>query len=157
MDTGRPVAGEEEVTDIKMKRRFNNDTAASRSCALGFTQADRGRGRLRSSDRAPGCPHEEAVMNHGFGHEVPTRHAQHAHRQVTRYLVVIGSPDGALARLFRADRTQAAEFDAGSEEVAELIKVAAASSGAAGPEWDRVLGGHTAAERAGATVYELPV
>ncbi|MFN3304924.1 MAG: hypothetical protein ACK44A_14565 [Roseateles sp.] len=96
-------------------------------------------------------------MNHGFGHEVPPRHAQHAHRQVTRYLVVIGSPGGALARLFVADRSQVAEFDAGSEEVAELIKTAAASAGAGGAEWDRALAGHTAAERAGATVYELPL
>ncbi|MFN3862219.1 MAG: hypothetical protein ACK4R2_12200 [Roseateles sp.] len=96
-------------------------------------------------------------MNDGFGHEVPPPHAQHAHRQVTRYLVVIASPSGTLARLFLADRTQVAEFDAGSEEVAELVKVAAASSGATGAEWDRALAGHTAAERAAATVYELPV
>ncbi|MEO6277538.1 hypothetical protein [Roseateles sp.] len=96
-------------------------------------------------------------MNDGFGHEVPPPHAQQTHRQVSRFLVVIGSNDGGMARLFLADRTQVGEFDAGTEEVVELIKTAAASTGASGPEWDRALGGHTAAERASATVYELPV
>lgn len=96
-------------------------------------------------------------MSEGFGREVPPRHAQQTHRQVTRYLVVIGSPNGSLARLFLADRTQVAEFDAGTEEVAELIKTAPSSTGAGGAEWDKALSGHTAAERAGATVYELPV
>lgn len=96
-------------------------------------------------------------MNDGFGHEVPPRHAQQTHRQVSRYLVVIGSTNGAVARLFLADRSQVAEFDAGTEEVAELIKTAASSIGASGPEWDKALSAHTPAERAAATVYELPV
>ena len=96
-------------------------------------------------------------MNDGFGHEVPPRHAQQTHRQVSRYLVVIGSPDGGVARLFLENRTQVAEFDAGTEEVLELIKTASASTGAGAPEWDRALGGHTAAERASATVYTLDV
>ncbi|RZJ09995.1 MAG: hypothetical protein EOP39_09940 [Rubrivivax sp.] len=94
-------------------------------------------------------------MNDGFGHEVPPRHAHQTHRQVTRYLVVIGSTNGAIARLFTADRSQVAEFDAGTEEVVELIKTASASTGASGAEWDKSLAGHTAAERASATVYEL--
>lgn len=96
-------------------------------------------------------------MNDGFGHEVPARHEQQSHRQVSRYCVVIASAAGPLALLCLADRTQVAEFDAGTEEVVELTKTATASTGAAGPEWDRVLAGHTAAERAAATVYELPV
>ena len=96
-------------------------------------------------------------MNDGFGHEVPPRHAQQMHRQVSRFLVVIGSNDGGLARLCLADHTQVAEFDAGTEEVLELIKTAVASTGAIGPEWDRARGGHTAAERASATVYPLDV
>jgi hypothetical protein len=96
-------------------------------------------------------------MNNGFGHEVPPRHAQQAHRQVTRYLVVIGSTDGQLARLFLADRTQVAEFDAGTEEVAQLTKASQGTQGAVGAEWDRALAGHTAAERAAATVYVLDV
>lgn len=96
-------------------------------------------------------------MNEGFGHEVPARHEQQTHRQVTRYCIVIASTAGALARLLLADRTQVAEFDAGTEEVAELIKTASASVGATGPEWDRALAAHTAAERAAATVYTLDV
>ena len=96
-------------------------------------------------------------MNDGFGHEVPPRHAQQTHRQVSRYLVVIGSTDGGVARLFLADRTQVGEFDAGTEEVAQMTRGLSATTGATGPEWDRALAGHTAAERAGAAVYTLDI
>lgn len=96
-------------------------------------------------------------MNDGFGHEVPPRHAQQTHRQVARYLVIIGSADGAVARLFLADRTPAGEFDAGTEEITHMTGGAQASAGAAGPEWDRALAGHTTAERAAATVYALDI
>ena len=96
-------------------------------------------------------------MSEGFGREVPPPHAQQTHRQVTRYLIVLNAAQGAVARLFLADRTQVAEFDAGTEEVAEMIKTASASKGASGAEWDKALAGHTAAERQAATVYELPV
>jgi hypothetical protein len=96
-------------------------------------------------------------MNDGFGHEVPPRHAQQAHRQVTRYLVVISSGDSGIARLFLDDRAQVAEFDAGAEEVGTLTRGVPATVGATGPEWDRALAGHSAAERAGATVYVLDV
>lgn len=96
-------------------------------------------------------------MNDGYGHEVPPRHAQQTHRQVTRYLVVISSTDGMVARLFLGDRTQAAEFDAGTEEVAQMTKGAPATTGAGGPEWDKALSSHTAAERASATVYALEI
>lgn len=96
-------------------------------------------------------------MNDGFGHEVPPRHAQQTHRGVARYLVVIGSTDGAVARLFLADRTSVGEFDAGTEEVVRMTGGAQSTTGAGGVEWDRALAGHTAAERAGATVYALDV
>lgn len=96
-------------------------------------------------------------MNNGFGHEVPPRHAQQTHRQVTRYLVVISSVNGPIARLFLASREQVAEFDAGTEEVTQLTKAVPGTTGASGAEWDKALGSHTAAERAGATVYELDI
>ncbi|HEV6964295.1 MULTISPECIES: hypothetical protein [Roseateles] len=95
------------------------------------------------------------MANDGFGHEVPPRHAQQTHRQVTRYLVVLPTGDGAVARLFLADRTQVAEFDAGTEEVAQLTRGVSATAGAAGPEWNRALASHTPAERTAARVYEL--
>lgn len=96
-------------------------------------------------------------MSDGFGHEVPPRHAQQTHRQVTRYLVVISSGDEGIARLFLDSRAQVAEFDAGAEEVATLTRGGSASTGATGPEWDQALAGHSAAERAAATVYLLDV
>jgi len=96
-------------------------------------------------------------MNQGFGHEVPTRHAQQEHRQVSRYLVVIESGAGPVARLFLESREQVAEFDAGTEEATMMIQGVPATAGATGPEWDRALAGHSAEERAGALVYRLDV
>jgi hypothetical protein len=88
---------------------------------------------------------------------VPPRHTQHALRPPARYLVVIPSTDGAIARLFLEDHSPAGEFDAGTEELAALTRGAPATLGAAGAEWNQALGGHTAAERAAATVYVLAV
>ena len=96
-------------------------------------------------------------MNQGFGHEVPTRHAQQEHRQISRYLVVISSGGDRIARLFLDDFQQVQEFDAGTEEVSAMIQSAAATAGAGGAEWDRALAGHSAEERADATVYVLDI
>lgn len=94
-------------------------------------------------------------MNHGFGHEVPARHSPRELRQVTRYLVVISAGAVQVARFFTVKRESVAEIDAGTEEVAVMTAGAAATTGAMGPEWDRGLVGHSAAERASATVYVL--
>lgn len=96
-------------------------------------------------------------MNQGFGHELPPRHAQQQHRQVSRYLVVIGSSAGPVAKLFLDSREPAGEFDASTEEVAVMTRNATASTGAGGAEWDKALAGHSAQERAAATVYRLDV
>jgi len=96
-------------------------------------------------------------MNQGFGHEVPNRHAQKDLRQVSRYLVVISSGGDRIARLFLANREQVSEFDAGTEEIAVMIRSATSTAGAGGAEWDKALAGHNADERAGATVYQLDV
>ncbi len=94
-------------------------------------------------------------MSQGFGREVPVPHVQRTHRDVTRYLVVIPAAEGPVARLFLASREQVAELDANTEEVTTMIKGLAPSMGAAGPEWDRSLAGHSAVERAAAAVYTL--
>ena len=96
-------------------------------------------------------------MNDGFGHEVPPRHSQQHHRQISRYLVVIPSTDGAIARLFLDDHTQVAEFDAGTEEVAVMAKGLAPQTGADAAEWDQALASHSAKERAAADIYLLDV
>jgi hypothetical protein len=96
-------------------------------------------------------------MSQGFGHEMPPRHNQQEHRQVSRYLIVISSSAGPVAKLFLDSREQVGEFDAGTEEVAVMTRSATSSPGATGPEWDKALSGHSADERAGATVYLLDV
>ncbi len=62
-----------------------------------------------------------------------------------------------LARLFLESREQTAEFDAGSEEAAQMTAGLTPTKGADLPEWDRALEGHSAAERAAAEIYTLDV
>jgi hypothetical protein len=96
-------------------------------------------------------------MSQGFGIEAPRAHTQTSHRQPARYLVVIDSGGYVVARLFAETREQVAEFDAGSEEAAQMTLGLVPTRGAAGPEWDRALEGHSAAERNAADVYTLEV
>lgn len=94
-------------------------------------------------------------MGQGFGQEMPRPHSLAGHRDVTKYLVIIPSIDGPIARLFLASRKLAAEFDANTEEVSSMIKGMTPSMGATGTEWDRALSAHSAADRAQAKVYEF--
>ena len=96
-------------------------------------------------------------MSHGFGNEVPRAHGNTSPRPHTRYLVVIDSGGFMVARLFLESREQVAEFDAGTEEVAQMIAHLRADSNAGEPQWDRALAGHSAAERAEARVYVLEI
>jgi hypothetical protein len=94
-------------------------------------------------------------MSHGFGNELPRAHGNTSPRPHTRYLVVIDSGGFMVARLFLESREQVAEFDASTEEVAQMIAHLEPESSAADPQWDRALAGHSAAERAQARVYVL--
>jgi hypothetical protein len=96
-------------------------------------------------------------MSHGFGNELPRAHGNTAPRLRTRYLVVIDSGGFMVARLFLESREQVAEFDASTEEVAQMIMPLQADGNAGDPQWDRALAGHSAAERAGARVYVLEI
>jgi hypothetical protein len=51
----------------------------------------------------------------------------------------------------------AGEFDASTEEVAQMTSGLVPARGADGPEWDRALEGHSVTERRGAEVYTLDV
>ena len=95
-------------------------------------------------------------MSQGLGSESPRAHVQTSHRKPARYLVVIDSGGSAIARLFLESRELVAEFDAGSEEAARMTAGLVSTKGA-GPEWDRALQGHSAAERSAADVYVLEV
>jgi hypothetical protein len=74
-----------------------------------------------------------------------------------RYVVLIDCEGSRQARLFLADRQAAGEFDAGAEEVLQMLHGLTPSHGAGGPEWDAALAGHSAAERAGVQVFTLDV
>ncbi len=94
-------------------------------------------------------------MSQAFGREVPQPHVQAAHRQATKYLVMVPAAGGPIAKLLAGNRQPVAELDANTEEVTAMIKGLAPSIGACGPEWDPALAGHSAEERAAAAVYTL--
>lgn len=94
-------------------------------------------------------------MSQTYGIEVPGHHAGEPHRAPARYLVVIDSEGGRIARLFTAQREAVGEFDAGTDDLARLISGRTPTRGADGPEWDAALAGHSAVERRDAEVYTL--
>lgn len=96
-------------------------------------------------------------MSQAFGSESPRAHTQTSHRKPARYLVVIESGGYIVARLFLATRELVAEFDAGTEEAAQMMAGLVPTKGADGSEWDRALEGHSADERRAAEVYTLKV
>jgi len=96
-------------------------------------------------------------MSDGFGNELPRAHGNTSPRPRTHYLVVIDSGGFMVARLFLESREQVAEFDASTEEVAQMISHLRADRSAGDPLWDRALAGHSSAERAGARVYVLDI
>ena len=96
-------------------------------------------------------------MNHGFGIEAHGKPPANSHRKPARYLLLIDAGGSTVARLFTESREAAGEFDAGSEEVAVMTQHLKPGTGAASPEWDRALEGHSAAEREAAVVYTLDV
>jgi hypothetical protein len=96
-------------------------------------------------------------MSQNFGGEVPRSHTHTQHQKPARYLVVIDADGAAIARLFDDLREQVAEFDAGAQETSRMVLGLVAVTGAAGPEWDRALAGHSADERSTAQVYTLDI
>jgi hypothetical protein len=96
-------------------------------------------------------------MSHGFGIELPRAHGNTSLRSHVRYVVVIDSGGFMVARLFLESREQVAEFDASTEEVAQMIMHLQAHGNAGDSQWDRALAGHSAAERAEARVYVLEI
>jgi hypothetical protein len=99
---------------------------------------------------------EGKPMGQNFGIAMPAAHAASPHRQPVRYLVVIDSGGGMVARLFLANRELVNEFDAAATEVASTTAGLRPVLGALGAEWDGALMGYSAEERARAEVYTLP-
>ncbi len=96
-------------------------------------------------------------MSQTFGIESSGHHPHTPHRAPARYLVLIETAGAMVARLFLATREAAGEFDAGVEEVVTMTSGLTPASGAAGPEWNVALQGHTTAERSAAQVYTFDV
>ncbi|MDH5537844.1 MAG: hypothetical protein OEY03_00445 [Rhizobacter sp.] len=94
-------------------------------------------------------------MGEGFGIEVPGPHSTMSRRPPARYLVIIGSGGVNIARLFMDSLEPAGEFDAATEEVTVLTRGHSPVQGATGPEWDKALQGHNAAERRAAKVFTI--
>ncbi|MCH7344219.1 hypothetical protein LZ017_12620 [Pelomonas sp. CA6] len=96
-------------------------------------------------------------MDQGLGQELPGRHAAHKLHPAARVLIVIEAGGTPVARLLLDSGEQVAEFDASTEELGAMTRGLAASLGAAAPQWDKALAGHSAEEREAARVFRLPV
>jgi hypothetical protein len=94
-------------------------------------------------------------MSQSFGIESPGEHSHTPHRKPARYLIVIEAAGAMVARLFTDTREPVAEFDASTEEVAQMTQGLTPTAGASGPEWERALEGHNTIERGAAEVYTL--
>jgi hypothetical protein len=94
-------------------------------------------------------------MSQNFGIAMPAAHAASSHRPPVRYLVVMDSGAGMVARLFLANRELVNEFDAAATEVASTTTGLQPVVGALGTEWDEALKGLSPQERALAEVYTL--
>lgn len=79
------------------------------------------------------------------------------HSKPVRYLVLIDAAGASVARLFDEQLHQLNEIDGGSEEVAVMLRGLTPAHSAADAEWARALRGHSAQERAAASVYTLDV
>lgn len=94
-------------------------------------------------------------MSQSFGIESQHRSNGAPHRQPARFLIVIEAGGSMVAKLYLDNREEVAEFDAGSEEVAQMTKGLKPTQDAGDPAWDKALAAHNSAERAGADVYVL--
>ena len=72
-----------------------------------------------------------------------------------RFLVLIESGEGMVARLFDAEHAPLGEFDASSFEVAEMTSRNVPTLGADPAVWGAVLGGHSLQQQGAARVYTL--
>ncbi|MEP7283503.1 MAG: hypothetical protein ABI696_16105 [Rubrivivax sp.] len=97
------------------------------------------------------------MSSYGFGQERPSPHVDAPHRPPARYLVIIDAGGVTVAKMFLESRELVSEIDAGTEEVTQMTRGLSAQAGAPGPEWDRALAGHSAAERQAARVYTLDI
>lgn len=96
-------------------------------------------------------------MNNGYGMASPAQHVQTARQEPVKHLVVIDAGGVRIARLLLASREQVGEFDASTEEIAQMTQGLTPAVGALGAEWDKPLAGHSALERSAAEVYTLDV
>jgi hypothetical protein len=96
-------------------------------------------------------------MSQNFGISMPASHAPHSLRAPVRYVVVIESGAGMVARWLSADHALLNECDAAATEVANSTAGLSPLQGALGSEWDAALQGYNAQERAAAAVYTLAI
>ncbi len=94
-------------------------------------------------------------MSQGYGIESQHKPNGGPHRKPARFMVIIDSAGSMLAKLFLDNREEVGEFDAGSEEVAQMAIGLKPTQDAGDPAWDDALGAHSAKERAAADVYRL--
>jgi hypothetical protein len=79
------------------------------------------------------------------------------HSAPVKFLILIDTEGARVARLFDATRRHVMDMDASTEDVLVTIQGVLPSATGTAPEWDAALAGHSAAERAQAQVFTLPL
>ena len=74
-----------------------------------------------------------------------------------RWLVLIETGQGRVARLYLESRDLVAEFNAGAQEVEAMVRDLLPQRGATEPAWDTALTGHSDEQRREAEVYTLDI
>jgi hypothetical protein len=96
-------------------------------------------------------------MSQDFGIQMPMRHDVTVHTKPVKYLVLIESGGGMLAKLFLESKELSMECDAASAEVASMTADLTPEVGACAPEWDAALCAFDPKARALAEIFTLTV
>jgi hypothetical protein len=94
-------------------------------------------------------------MSQDFGIQMPVRHEVTAHSKPVKYLVLIESGGGMLAKLFLESRELSMECDAAAAEVASMTADLTPEIGACAPAWDAALCAFDPKTRASAEIFTL--
>jgi hypothetical protein len=86
---------------------------------------------------------------------MPSRHEATVHSKPVKYVVLIDSGSGMLAKMFSESRDLFLECDAAVAEVASMTADLTPEVGASAPEWDAALRAFDPKARASAEIFTL--
>jgi hypothetical protein len=94
-------------------------------------------------------------MSQDFGMQVPSRHATAERPRPVKFLVLIDSGDGKIARLYSDTYALLNACDASAPEITAMTTGLAPGRGAIGQAWDPALQAFSVQDRLTAEVFTL--